>query len=212
MVYFLNHKYIIYYKMKLTKNDKRVLKLLIEKGRASDADIARVLSISPQAVGKIRKKLETDGVIKGYTTTIDYDKVGIKIMAIALFKFTSEARKTILTEEDINQRIKGPHIINFYRVPEGDVTHIVTYGFRSLEELDHYFHILQTERGHISEIIKLFIFSAGSIRKNSDKELLIKVIDEMGHETMARPLPPKPDIDKMPPLKQKHLADMKPRG
>jgi len=206
LVYFLNLKVIIYYIMKLTKNEKRALKLLIENGRTTDADMARTLSITPQAVGKIRKKLESEEIIKGYTTSIDYEKAGIKIMAIALFKFTAEARKTILTEQDINQRIKGPHILSFYRVPEGDVTHIVTYGFRSLDELDHYFHILQTERGHISEIIKLFIFSSGSIRKNSDKELLVKVIEEAGHETLARPVPP---VEGLPPLKQKHMAEMR---
>jgi DNA-binding Lrp family transcriptional regulator len=193
--------------MKLTKNERRTLKFLIENGRATDADIARSLNITPQAVGKIRKKLETEGIIKGYTTTIDYEKVGIKVMAIALFKFTPEARKTILTEEDVNQRIKGPHIINFYRVPEGDVTHFVIYGFRSLEELDHYFHILQTERGHISEIKELYIFSSRSIRKTSDKELLIKVIEESGHETMARPLPPH-NGEKTPRLKRRGLADI----
>jgi DNA-binding Lrp family transcriptional regulator len=194
--------------MKLIKNEKMVLELLIENGKASDVDIARNLSISPQAVGKIRKKLETDGVIRGYTTEVDYDKVGIKVMAIALFKFTSEARKTILTEEDINQRIRGPYIIDFFRVPEGEVTHIVTYGFRSLDELDHYFHMLQTERGHISEIVKLFVLSASSMRKHSDRDLIIQVIKEMGHEILATPLRLRPDTEKLPPLKQKHLAEM----
>ncbi|HIE33548.1 MAG TPA: Lrp/AsnC family transcriptional regulator [Candidatus Altiarchaeales archaeon] len=177
--------------MKLTRNDKRVLKFLIRNGRAQDSDIAKELKITPQAVGKIRKKLESSGVIKGYSTIIDYGKLGINVIAIALFKFTPEARKTILTEEDIDERIKGPHIINFYRIPEGDVTHIVVYGFRSLEELDHYFHVLQTERGHISEIKKLYILSTKSLRKNSDQELLIKIIDEIGHEKLARPQPPR---------------------
>jgi len=176
--------------MKLTKNDRRVLKILIENGRIPDADIARSLNITPQAVGKIRRKLESNGIIKGYSTIVDYEKLGIHVLAIALFKFTQESRR-MLREEDIDERIKGPHIIDFYRVPEGDVTHIVTYGFRSLEELDHYFHILQTERGHISEIKKLYILSAKSMRKNSDKELIIKVINEMGREKLARPLPPR---------------------
>ena len=176
--------------MKLTKNDKRVLKLLIKNGRIPDADIARSLNITPQAVGKIRRKLESNGIIKGYSTIVDYEKLGIHVLAIALFKFTQESRR-MLREEDIDERIKGPHIIDFYRVPEGDVTHIVTYGFRSLEELDHYFHILQTERGHISEIKKLYILSAKSLRKNSPRELLLKVIDEMGREKLARPLPPR---------------------
>jgi len=176
--------------MKLTRNERRVLKFLIENGRTQDANIAKELNITPQAVGKIRRKLESESVIKGYSTIVDYEKLDIKVLAVALFKFTQESRKN-LKERNIDERVKGAHIINFYRVPEGDVTHIVTYGFRSLEELDHYFHVLQTERGHISEIRKLYILSAKSLRKNSDQELLAKIIDEMGHETLARPLPPK---------------------
>lgn len=195
--------------MNLTKNEKRTLKLLIENARASDAEIARTLKITPQAVGKIRKKLEKEGIIKGYETKIDYQKIGINVMAIALFHFTAEARKTILTEEDVNERIKGPHIINFYRVPEGEVTHIVTYGFRSLEELDNYFHILQTERGHISEIKQLFIFSAKSMRKNTDKELMLKVLEEYGKEPiLARPLPPRNESEKIK-IKRKMLTEMR---
>ena len=193
--------------MKLTKNDRRVLSFLIENARTQDADIARSLNITPQAVGKIRRKLEANGIIKGYSTIVDYEEIGIKVLAIALFKFTPEARKTLLTEEDITERIKGPQIINFYRVPEGDVTHIVTYGFRSLEELDRYFHILQTERGHISEIKRLYILSSKSLRKNSDRELFLKLISEMDHEKPARPLPPKIKIPPASPFKRRTLTE-----
>jgi DNA-binding Lrp family transcriptional regulator len=195
--------------MNFSKNEKTVLKLLIENARASDAEIGRALKITPQAIGKIRKKLESEGIIKGYETRLDYQKMGINVMAIALFHFTAEARKTILTEDDVNERIKGPLIINFYRVPEGEVTHIVTYGFRTLEELDNYFHILQTERGHISEIKQLFIFSAKSVRKNSDKELMLKVLEEHGKDMiLARPIPGRDDADK-PQLKRKMLTEMR---
>jgi len=177
--------------MQLTRNDRKVLKFLIENGRASDVDIARKLSITSQAVGKIRKKMEKEGYIRGYTTEIDYEKLGIKVFAVVLFKYAPEVWKNIKSDEDIKERIKGPHIIEFYRVPEGDVTHIVVYGFRSLDELDHYFHVLQTERGHISEIRKMFVFSGKSMVKQSPKELFVKVLEEFGKETLARPLKPK---------------------
>jgi DNA-binding Lrp family transcriptional regulator len=177
--------------MQLTRNDRRVLKFLIENGRTSDVDIARRLTITSQAVGKIRKKLEKEGFIKGYTTDINYEKLGIKVFAVVLFKYMPEVWKSIKSDDDVRERIKGPHIIDYYRVPEGDVTHIVTYGFRSMDELDNYFHVLQTERGHISEIRKMYVFSAKSMIKHSPKELFMKVIDELGKETMARPLKPK---------------------
>ena len=180
--------------MKLTRNEKKVLKFLIQDGRMSDAEIARKLKITPQAVGKIRRSLEEDGVIKGYSTNVDYQKLGINVFAIAMFRIRPESWRT-LTEEDIRERVKGPHIINFYRLSEGDVTHILVYGFRDLSDLDNYFHVLQTERGHISELRRLYVFSAKSLVKESPKELLIKVIDELGDEKPARPLSPPPDSE-----------------
>ena len=90
------------------------------------------------------------------------------------------------------QRVRGPHIIRIYLLSEGDVTHIVVYGFRSLKELDNYFHVLQTERGHISELKKLHVFSGDSILKDSPAELIEKVVDEFGSDMLARPEKPKP--------------------
>lgn len=177
--------------LKLTRNEKTVLKALIINGRVSDSEVAKKIGVTAQAVGKIRRKLEKLELIKGYTTIVDYDQLGIKAFAVALFKYSHEIVGQ-LGDGDIRERIQGPHIINFYRVPEGDVTHIVVYGFRSLDELDHYFHALQTERGHISEIRKLYVFSSRSLMKSSPQELLIKIIDEMGKETLARPMKPKP--------------------
>ncbi|ODS39830.1 MAG: hypothetical protein A7315_10370 [Candidatus Altiarchaeales archaeon WOR_SM1_79] len=173
--------------MELTHNERRILKFLIENGRVMDTEVAEKLNITSQAVGKTRRKLEREGIIKGYSTIIDHEKIGIKVFAIALFKFIPEVWKT-LKDRDINERIRGSNIINFYRIPEGDVTHIVVYGFRSLDELDHYFHVLQTERGHISEIRKLYIFSAKSFKKDSSKDLYLKVLKEWRYEQLPRPI------------------------
>ena len=172
--------------MELTRNERRVLEFLLENGRANDTELAEKLNITSQAIGKIRKKLETSGVIKGYSTIIDYEKIGVKVFAVALFKFIPEVWKT-MKDKDVTERIHGSNIINFYRIPEGDVTHIVMYGFRSLDELDHYFHVLQTERGHISEIRKLYIFSAKSLKKDSANDLCTKVLKEWGYEQLPRP-------------------------
>jgi DNA-binding Lrp family transcriptional regulator len=175
----------------MSDNEKNVLKLLVQEGRISCSDIARKLGITSQAVGKIQDKLEREGIIKGYSTIVDYDSVGIGVFAVALFRFKSGSWSR-LEKEDIKDRVKGPHLIRVYLFNEGEITHMVHYGFRSLQEMDNYFHILQTERGHISELKKLYVFSSDSILKSSPNELLLKVIDELGEETLARPEPPKP--------------------
>lgn len=173
--------------MDLTRNERKVLEFLIKNGRATDTELAEKLNITPQAVGKIRKRLETEGIIKGYTTILDYEKIGINVFAVALFKLVPETWKSF-KESDLDERVHGPNIIDFYRVPEGDVTHIVVYGFRNLEELDYYFHALQTERGHISEIKKLYIFSVKSIKKQSPQDLYINILKEWGYEKLPRPI------------------------
>ncbi|ODS40167.1 MAG: hypothetical protein A7315_09375 [Candidatus Altiarchaeales archaeon WOR_SM1_79] len=164
--------------MKLSNNERHVLKLLLKNGRVTDTEISKKLGITAQGVGKIRKKLEDKGIIKGYSVRLDYSGLGINVFAIGLFKFVS-GRWGRSEDRDIKERIKGEHIIATYRVPEGDVTHIVVYGFRTLEELDDYFQNLQNQRKEVSELKKLYIFSEKSLIKDSAEQLLLKVIDGM---------------------------------
>ncbi|PKP58184.1 MAG: hypothetical protein CVT88_07755 [Candidatus Altiarchaeales archaeon HGW-Altiarchaeales-1] len=169
--------------MKWTRNERKVLGYLIENAKITDSEIAEKLHITPQAVGKIRKKLETSGVIKGYHAVVDLEKTGINVIAIGMFKFNIDAfgeseniRESIDT--DITKRIQNPLIINFYRLPEGDITHIVVYGFKTINELDSYFHTLQAKRGHISELKNLYILSVKSMKKSSPNDLLVKLLKE----------------------------------
>ncbi|MFH1054927.1 MAG: winged helix-turn-helix transcriptional regulator [Candidatus Altiarchaeota archaeon] len=178
-------------KLDLSDNEKNVLKLLITDGRIQCTEMARKVGITPQAVGKIQDKLENSGLIKGYSTIVDYRRLGIDVFAVAFFRFKSGSW-TRLENEDIKNRVKGPHLLGVYRFSEGDVTHMVVYGFRSLRELDNYFHILQTERGHVSELKKIYVLSSDSVLKDSPNELILKVIDELGNEKLAAPEKPKP--------------------
>jgi Lrp/AsnC family transcriptional regulator, leucine-responsive regulatory protein len=65
---------------KLTEHDKEVLKKIIDHAKMPDSDIANSMGISPQAVFKIRAKLEDLGIIKGYVPIIDFKKIGITVM------------------------------------------------------------------------------------------------------------------------------------
>jgi len=75
--------------MKLTKNEKKALKLLLDNSRISDSEIASKLNISSQAVGKIRRKLESS-IINSYSLNLNYSKLGIQTFAIAVAKLTKD--------------------------------------------------------------------------------------------------------------------------
>ena len=178
--------------MKLTKNEKLTLKFLIKDGRTSDVDISKKLKITTQAVGKIRRKLENLGIIKGYSTDIDYGKIGVNTFALAIMRLTMKSWEE-LGELGIEKLVlKNPHIVNIYRIPEGSATHIGLYGFRDLDELYRFFHIMPTSSAYnlYVELKKIYVFSNNSLIKDSPAQLMAKVIDEMGKERIsAKPLP-----------------------
>jgi DNA-binding Lrp family transcriptional regulator len=168
--------------LKLTKNEKKTLKLLIENAKISDSAIAAKLKISSQAVGKIRKKLEST-LIDSYTIHLNYSKLGIKTFSIALAKITPEGLDQ--GELEIEQKLlDNPHIIQVYRLPTGSSTHIILYGFKDTNEQDNFFHSLKN-RQELHKFIEnkdLFTFSNHSLIKNNPNQLFHKIIDSLESE------------------------------
>jgi len=174
--------------MKLTKNEKRTLKFLLENAKITDTEIGERLRITKQAAGKIRKKLEGQGIIKNYRAELDYKKLGINTFAIATIKLSPEGRKQhdILRME--NSLINSPHVINACKLSEGFSTYSVLYGFKDLTELDKYFKpnncliCGEPNRSCCVDSQSVHIFSSQSIVKDCRIKLLHKTIDEFGND------------------------------
>ncbi len=135
----------------LTKNEKRILNLLLDNARVSDAELARETGISTQGARKIRLKLEKE-YIAGYRTIVDYKKIGIDIFAVALVSITEPG---ILSDKNI---------IGAFEVNEGELTHILVLGFKDIEELDRF-----KMKAHVQ---KIHVLSRSKFLKNSPMELL----------------------------------------
>jgi len=169
--------------MKLTNNEKKVLRLLIKNAKITDSSIAEKLKISSQAVGKIRKKLE-GSLIDSYSIKLNYGKLGIKIFAIAHAKITPEGMDK--GELEVEQKlIKEPHVIEVYRLPSGSATHIILYGFKDMFEMDNFFHS-PNKRKDIHNFIEnkdVYTFSNHSLLKSDPMQLFNKVIDELETES-----------------------------
>ncbi len=159
--------------LRLTKNEKFVLKELIGNGRVSDTSVAKKLKISVQAVRKIRKKFENNGIIKRYSAIIDYEKIGIKAFAIVQLKITEKGLKTKMDLFD------SPNIIGSFKLSETNITNIFIAGFASLEELDNYFAKIKEKYSGLIEIQKINVLSNSGLMRNSPMELLKKKVEEI---------------------------------
>jgi DNA-binding Lrp family transcriptional regulator len=172
----------------LSGNEASVLRLLLANPRCSKVDIGKSMGISSQAVKKIIGKLQDKGIIEGYGVRVNLEKLGVGVYAMAFFKLKA-GRWDHIENSIIRRRMNNPHIIKCVRFTEGEITHMAVYGFRDIKELNRYFQILQTQRGHISELKRLSIISAEDFLKDSADDLILALMDKNPDKLLGRPIP-----------------------
>ena len=64
--------------------DKKILTILQQNARISNANIARELGVAPSGVFERIKKLEQRGIIQGYHARVDYGKLGLGVTAFVI--------------------------------------------------------------------------------------------------------------------------------
>jgi Lrp/AsnC family leucine-responsive transcriptional regulator len=66
----------------MDETDRKLLQLLVTDGRMSWADLGAQLKLSPPAVAERARKLQADGVIRGYTAQLEPEAVGRGVAAL----------------------------------------------------------------------------------------------------------------------------------
>jgi len=163
---------------KLTKNEQKVLKKIIDQAKTPDLEIAQKIGISQQAIFKIRHKLESVGIIKGYMPIIDFKKIGVETLVVLGIKFTRYVWEKY-SEEQISERIrKIPEVIISYRIPESRISHLLIMGFKDMDSKDRYLMKLQSKYAKEIEIVHVYPFSVDRIIKANHMGLLNLILDK----------------------------------
>lgn len=66
--------------------DRRLLEILQKDGRTSNADLARAVRMAPSAVFERVRRLERDGVIRGYGAQLDPRAIDRSLLAFVLVR------------------------------------------------------------------------------------------------------------------------------
>lgn len=75
----------------LDATDRRVLALLVEDARRTYADIGSVVGLSAPAVKRRVDRLQSAGVIRGYTTVVDHALLGETLEAFCELRYVGSA-------------------------------------------------------------------------------------------------------------------------
>ncbi len=91
--------------------DKRILNILQEDSRIPFSRLAKMLNLSEATIYMRIKRLKENGVIRGFYTDIDFDKIGLSVVAFVMIK--AEPKQY---EKVIEELVKQKEIFEIYDV------------------------------------------------------------------------------------------------
>ncbi len=124
--------------------DRRLLDILQRDGRTSNADLARAVHMAPSAVFERVRRLERDGVIRGYGAQLDPRAVDRALLAFVLVR-SDEHPGEISTGESLANE---PEVLEVHHVA-GQDSYLVKVRVKDPESLGR---LLRERFGAISTV------------------------------------------------------------
>ena len=120
-----------------------LVKLLMENSRRSYVELARLLGVTEAAIRKRVRRLEEEGVIRGYTIDVDPKRLGYEIICFLGLDIAPESYMRML------EILRGrDEVVKLYST-SGDHNILAECWFRSLDELNKFVKELESLPGLI---------------------------------------------------------------
>jgi len=118
--------------MSLNGTDLKILQVLLEDARFSSRQVAKKVGVSVGTVLSRIKKMEEDGLIKGYSVILDHEKLGYELTVVTEITVS----KGRLTEME-NEIAKIPNVCGVYDVT-GLTDAVIIAKFKNREDLGRF--------------------------------------------------------------------------
>jgi Lrp/AsnC family leucine-responsive transcriptional regulator len=107
---------------KLDRYDKILLGALQEHGRASNVELSEKANLSPPQCYRRVRRLETEGIIRGYVAQVAPSAVGLEVVAFVSLTLAREQFKQVRQVENAIRQF--PEIIECYTI-SGDFDYLL---------------------------------------------------------------------------------------
>jgi len=124
--------------MKLDHVDKDIINSLIVDSKLSYRDIGKKVKVSVATAMNRVKRLEKEGIIKRYTTIIDYDKIGYDLEVMIEVRISKG--KLFKVEKEIAHH---PNVFGVYDLT-GDFDATILARFKNRRQMDNFLKKIQT--------------------------------------------------------------------
>lgn len=138
---------------------QKILSLLQEDGRQSVRELAEKLGVSATTIAKRLDQLQEDGILRGVTADIDYEKFGYSYLAITRFKIQGDEFSNVIELLD-----QFPQLTEIYEIT----------GNYDILAIGHY-----RDRSDMNKVVKRLQEHKGVLESNTS--MVLNVLKEHGH-------------------------------
>lgn len=120
---------------KLDRYDRIILKTLQANGRASNVDLSDKASLSPPQCYRRVKRMENEGIIRGYAAQVDPAAIGLGVVAFVSLNIDREQFKHVRALEKAIRQF--PEILECYTI-SGDFDYLLKVAAADLKSLSNF--------------------------------------------------------------------------
>jgi Lrp/AsnC family leucine-responsive transcriptional regulator len=122
--------------------DRRIIDILVTDGRVSWKELADRVHLAPSSVADRVRRLESSGVIRGYSATIDRTALGRDVRAVV-----DVALPSGMAPAEFEQRLAGRDEVALAMYVTGPADYTVIVDCAGAEGLDDFIRWLKTDGG-----------------------------------------------------------------
>jgi len=125
--------------MQLDEKDFRILDVLRNEARDSISEISKKTGIPITTVYNRLQRMEQDGIIKGYSAVLDYEKLGLGVLAYILINISySKHTGQKIDQESIAKKIRSLENVSEVSIITGESDMIVKVRTKSISQLNNF--------------------------------------------------------------------------
>jgi Lrp/AsnC family leucine-responsive transcriptional regulator len=126
--------------------DQKILSSLARDGRTPHVEIAAECGITRQTVASRIRRMEKEGLIKGYRAVVDMEKIGLSSFFVLFLKLDVTDQATI--EDFIGTLREDSHVIMDVSIT-GEWDAMLLLAFKDVREYESYISRIRLNMGHM---------------------------------------------------------------
>lgn len=138
----------------LDRIDYRVLRALIDDGRAADVTLGDRVNLSSTAAARRRKILEEKEIVTGYSAVINPKLLGFATAVLVLIELNSQAEQRL---EEFEEAVLSCPSMSFCSFISGENDFMMLINIRSFDDYDRIYRKELSNLPHVAKIRSSFL-------------------------------------------------------